>query len=358
MSVVASMLRYDFKRFVRDRFIFVMTLVSLLLYGIGGQYIPESIAPQWRIAAVGDTADRMQAAIEANLKARENQDSIPFEVVRFESEEEMRKAFLDEEQDFFVGIALDAGAKETIASGGKAKARIYVDENAPPAAQESARAVGAVLANSQAAVAGWDKPRPKMLGPKVEDVSFGHRTRTLLAFMVLMMEMIALASLVSKEISGGVVHAVLTTTVSLPRYFASKVLFGVLLAFSQAILLAGILGVLSVNPLVIGALLLCAAVTFTGFGIIAGTRGKHLMEVMMWSILFIAPCLIPSIASMLPGTAPLAVQVLPTYPVVQGLLSAGHEAPLVAPGIYIVWAGAWSALALVTSYFTLRRRVK
>jgi hypothetical protein len=81
------------------------------------------------------------------------------------------------------------------------------------------------------------------------------------------------------------------------------------------------------------------------------------MEVMLWGMMFIIPCMIPAIVSMLPGTPSLLVQLLPTYPLVNGVLTAGHKAPLVASWLYLAWSAGWAVLLCGISYVTLRRRV-
>jgi hypothetical protein len=64
---------------------------------------------------------------------------------------------------------------------------------------------------------------------------------------------------------------------------------------------AALTGGFDANPVIIGVHLLLGAVIFTTAGIIAGTRGKHLMEVMLWGMVFIIPFMLPAIVSMLPG---------------------------------------------------------
>jgi ABC-2 type transport system permease protein len=353
MSTVLTVLKYDFRRFLRDWLMVGFSVLMLIMYVAVVAFVPDDIAPEWQIAVTEDSA----LLVETVIGSSEMDEDADLVIKTFATEAEMRKAF-EEGEDYFLGIAMDKDAKEVVAKGGRPKARVYVDESAPPEVQKTARAIGSMIAIAAFYPSTGPREEPERIGPAVDETSFQVRMRALMAIMILIMEMLALASLLSREISSGVVHAILTTTVSLPRYFTAKMVFGVLLAFVQAAVLAAAVGALAPAPLIITAQLFLGAVMFTAMGVIAGTRGAHLMEVLMWAMLFMAPALVPAFAVMLPGTPPLIVQALPSYPLVHGVLSAGQAAPLYPAGVLLAWTAGWAAVSCGFAYAALRWRVK
>jgi hypothetical protein len=352
MSTVLTVLKYDFRRFLRDWLMVAFSGVMIVLYVAVALFVPTEIAPKWDIAVT----EAARAPIEALIK-KDIEQSAEVALVTYATEAEMRKAF-EEGAEHFVGIAFDEGAQAAVARGEKPRARVYVDESVPPDVQKTARAIGAMMAMAAFYPDTGPKEEPERLGPVIEATTFKQRTRALMAVMILIMEMLALASLLSREITSGVVHAILTTTVSLPRYFVAKLVFGTTLAFVQAGVLAAAVGAMAPDPVAVALLLLLGAVMFTAMGIIAGTRGRHLMEVIMWAMLFMLPCIVPAFAVMLPGTAPLIVQVLPSYPLIQGVLTAGQAEPLLSSWTYIGWSAAWTVALCGAAYAALRWRVK
>lgn len=354
MSTILTVLKYDFRRFLRDWLMLAFSVFMLVIYVAVVLFVPTDITPTWDIAVTETGSEPVMEFINRHLD-----EGGQLKVVRYATEDEMKKAF-EEGAEHFVGVALQSDAKAALARGDKPKARIYVDESSPPETQKTARAVGAMIASAAffPDMAAPEEGGEKTLGPKIEQTTFKERTRALFAIMILIMEMLALGSLLSREISSGVVHAILTTTVSLPRYFASKMTFGVVLAFVQAGTVAALTGALSPNPVVITLLLFLGSIMFTAMGVVAGTRGRHLMEVMMWGMLFMLPCLVPAFTVMLPGSPPLFVQVIPTFPLIEGVLTAGHAEPLLNPWVYVGWTAGWTAALTAVAYAALRRRVK
>ena len=260
----------------------------------------------------------------------------------------------------FAGFSFEADYRARVQRGEKPRVRIFVDETAGKTTQETARSVGELIALGAIAPpdASGQKRVEKVLGPEVPTRSFKDRLRALMALMILVMELLAVGSLLSREVGSGAVQSILATTVSLPKYWIAKLSFGALVALAQALLVVGATGGLSDNPLLVVAHLLLGALLVTGFGVIAGTRSKHLMEVILVGALFMLPCLAPAVFAMLPGAPPLIARALPTSALLEGLLSAGDRAPLTPHAVTLGVAAAWTAGVLVVSFIALKLRTR
>jgi|GEM_PF-2396189 len=382
MSAITAILHYDLKRFLRDKLMLAFSVLVLIMYVVIVQVSPDDIQPKWVFATTEEGAELVEDVLKRMVDEKAGDvDQPTIKVVRFKTEGDLVAAFkkqagIEDEKDnkkegekkddesddeYFVGFAFPADAKAKALRGEKPEVHLYVDESMPRENQELAELIGqqiALATLSQGLDIDETQKEDALLGKKPEMRSFKEQMRSMFALVILMMEMLAFASLLSKEIKSGTVHALLTTTVSLPTYFAGKMIFGVLLAFTQAYLVSIFTGALTPAPLLLTAYLLIGAVMFTGFGIIVGSRGHDLMEVLMFGMLFMLPGLIPVVTAILPGGDPLWVQVLPTYPLVQGMLTAAESNPDFAPGALLAWSLAWTAGLLLVGVVALRRRLK
>ncbi|MCP4500300.1 MAG: ABC transporter permease [Deltaproteobacteria bacterium] len=389
MSALLTIFSYDLKRFVRDRLMFVFSIAVLIMYVVLVWAVPDDIQPTWNFASTEEGADLIEKAL-AGLSDGKS----PMKVVRFQTEAELKEAFSPEKdddddeterkdkaaqkkelskevkaaaaelekkkEDLFVGFAFPKDTKEELMRGERVEVRFYVDESMPPENQELAEIVASEIALSAVGMAGMKKQSVDdlYLGPKKVERSFKDLIRSMMALLILVMEMLALASLLSREIGSGTVHAILTTTVSLPVYFSAKIAFGVFLAFGQAWCVTLATGALAPAPLMLTAFLFVGGVFVAACGIVVGVKGHDLMEVLTWGAMAMLPMLIPSFTAIMPGAAPMWVQAIPTYPLVMGLITAGDVEPVISSGVYLGWFSAWTLVSLGFALWALRRRLK
>lgn len=364
MNAFFVLLKTDLVRFFREKLLVVFSIIMLVLYSAVSFFVPEDIQPRWGFAV--DSAEGK--ALVDEMFARDKRATFPVIVL---SPEELEAAFKAEKSEvledkldrfdasLFAGFSFEPDYRAKVARGASPRVRIFVDETAGKTTQETARSVGELIALSAIAPPSGDDERvEKVLGPKVPERSFKDRLRALMALMILVMELLAVGSLLSREVGSGAVQSILATTVSLSKYWLAKISFGALVALAQALLVTAATGGLSDNPLLITLHLVLGALLVTGFGVIAGTRSKHLMEVMLIGALFMLPCLAPAVFAMLPGAPPLIARVLPTSALFEGLLSAGDTAPLTPHFVTLGIAAAWTAGVLVVSFIALKLRTR
>ena len=151
-------------------------------------------------------------------------------------------------------------------------------------------------------------------------VSLQQNMGPLLIFFILMVETFALAGLVASEIQSRTVTAVLITPVRMSEFLTAKSIFGTLLAFSQAVLLAILIGMLGTSTVALLITLLLGSLLVTGLGLVAGSSGKDFMGILFWSMLFMVPLMVPAIAALFPGTAAGWVAILPSFGLIEAIV--------------------------------------
>ena len=189
-------------------------------------------------------------------------------------------------------------------------------------------------------------------------VSLREQMRPLLAFMILMVETLALASLVASEVQAKTVVAVLATPATFVDFLAAKSIFGTALAFAEAGLLMAVIGGLSVNPPLILFALLLGAVLVTGLGMVAGSFGRDFLSVLFISMVFMLPLMIPAFGVLFPGSPALWVKALPSFGLVDaivGVTTNGEGWSEVAPSLLLL--AGWCVVLFGAGIVTLRRRV-
>lgn len=377
MSTITAMLQTDWTRFVRDRFLFIMSIVLLVLYGVFAQVLPDDIQPKWAFATTEAGAPILKEALKAidpgekfSLRIFEDEQALknafdptyepPDTSATEDSDEQAASEEQEPEGDLFVGLVFPPDMKGALQKGERPVVRVYVDESMPAENQQVAEAIGKLISLSTLGKlpGAGDKQEETALGPDIPQRTFKDQFRALFAMIVLMMELLAVASLLARELRGGTVRALLTTTVSVKSYFAAKVIFGALLAFAQGFIVALITGGLAHNPHIVVLYLMAGAIMFTSVGLVVGCKARDLIEIVTWGMGPIIIGMIPAITALLPGAAPLWVKVLPTYPIIEGLLSVGDPSPVTSPWLLVAWAFGWAAAGIGVAFFAVSRRLR
>jgi ABC-2 type transport system permease protein len=178
-------------------------------------------------------------------------------------------------------------------------------------------------------------------------------------FLVLMMELFAMASLIAKEIQDRTVTAVLVTPATVGDVLAAKGITGALSGLAQAVIVVAAIGALTPHTGLVLTLLLLGAVLISGTAMIVGATGRDFISTLFYGMAFMVPLLIPAFAALFPGTAAAWVRVLPSYPLVRGLVDVttygqGWSETLPELGALLLWCIALFALG----WTVLRRKVQ
>ncbi len=369
LSIIWSIVIKDFREYSRDKLWIFLTLLGLVFYVVVFWLLPSTVD---ETITVGIYQTGMDEVIEQY--AEEEEESLEF--VEFDSSKDLKAAVEGElETDEKIGIGIDF-PKDFLtktATGEKTTVRVYADAAIPEEIQnamssfvrEMAYAIrGAALGEgSPEEILPVEFPEEEtiILGEDRvgKQVPFREKIKPMLAFFVLMIESMALSSLISTEVQSKTVTALLVTPAKTSDVLTAKTVFGTFLAFSQAAILLLFINAYQTNALILLTMILLGAIMMTGIGLISGAAGKDFLGTLFYNIMFIFPLMIPAFATLFPGTASAWVQVLPTYGLVQAIIrSTSYAEGWVKVLPYIGMVIAWNVVIFGAGLVILKRRIE
>ena len=350
--IIGAIIRKDVRAFMRDRFFMYMTVAGLAAYIVLFWLLPSSVDETITLGVRQSGLDAEFAALGAG--------STGLEIVAFATTAELRSAVEDGTEGVVAGLDFPDEFRDLVAAAAGPEVELLLTADVPGEYREMMRGMVAEIAF---AIAGEAPPvaiTPVILGTDRagDQVSLQEQLRPLLAFFVLMVEMMALASLVAAEVQQRTVTAVLVTPARTRDFIAAKGIFGSGLAFLEAALLLLAIGAFSTGAPILVVVLLLGAMLVTGFGMVAGALGRDFVSVLFWSMAFLVPLMIPGMGALFPGSAAAWIKALPSYGLVEAILGVtayGDGWAEAAP--HLLALGAWSLLAFGAGSMILRRRV-
>ena len=353
---VAAIAAKDLVLFTRDRFYVAMTVLALVLYVLVFWLLPASVDETVRLGLHGGAdVGPLLGLVDASQQG--------LEVVGFDSSEALRRAVAGEaEDDVVAGVDLPDDFAGAVRTGEEVRVRLYLGADVPTELESTVAGLVRELAFVLS-----EQPPPVTISPQDlvvgtdragDQVSLREQMRPLLVFAALLVEMLALATLVASEIQTRTVTAVLATPADAGDFLAAKVVVGTLLAFGEAAFLIVATGALASNPPVILLAAFLGAVLVTGFGLLAGSTGRDFIGIVFWSMLLLIPMLVPALVTLLPGSAPTWVRILPTHGLVEAIVGVTtRDAGLGAVGGDLAALLGWCLVAFGVGVLVLRRRV-
>ena len=340
VTAVAAIISKDLRLFSRDRFYVLITVLGLVMFGGVFWVLPADVEER---IPIGLHLPGGQPLIEEGLEEAGEEG---LDLALFESSEQLETAVADGNA-LVAGLDFPDGFIEAAASGQPTTVRVLLGGEAP----EALRPALSASVNELVLTIAGDEP-PVTL-PELDEMVLGEdragdpvplreQMRPMLVFLVLLMEMFALASLVATEIAGRTATAVLVTPTRVSQLLAAKALLGTVLAFSQALVIAGVTGALGHAPGLVVVTLLLGSILVTGFGLLAGATGQDFIAIVFWSVLLFIPLAIPAFAVLFPGSPSTWVQALPSH----GLVEALVRVTIYGGG----WAEAWPHLAALAGW--------
>lgn len=360
-AIVAAILRKDLAAHTRDRFFVFVTALGIVAYVVVFWLLPNSVD---ETITVGVHQTGMDEVFEQAVATQ----GAGIKFVMFETSGALQAALgLNEreaEEQLAIGLDFPADFLQRVAAGEQTTVQVYVDAGVPPAIR---RAMSSLVREMAYALTGNALP---VAAPAQETVILGEdragdqvplreKMRPLAAFLILMVEVMALGTLVASEVHSRTVKAVLVTPTRTADFLMAKGLFGTALAFVEATLVMLLIGSFARQPLILLTALLLGAVLVTGCGLIAGASGQDFIGMVFYSMIFMIPLLIPAVAALFPGSASIWVQVLPSYGLVQAIVGvSSYDAgwPEVLP--YLGMLLAWCVALFGVGWYVLKRKVE
>jgi len=258
------------------------------------------------------------------------------------SEETLKEGVV--EGEYVAGVVLPADIMESFMSGQKPHISVYFASDAPSEIKESVEGIIRELAFLQAGQVLPIEVTEEILGPDMlgRQIPPRDRMRPLFAVLLLIVETMGLANLISQEVERGTIRAVLVTPMSVIDLFAAKGAVGVGLAFIQSVLFIAVVGGMNTQPLIILVALLLGAVLVTGIGFLIAALGKDMMSVMAWGIMIFILLSVPSFGVAFPGAVTDWIKAVPSYYLVDTI----HRAANFGSG----WGDIWSNLLILLGF--------
>lgn len=264
-----------------------------------------------------------------------------------------------------IGIVFPPDFIAEAARGNETTVTLITDASVPP---EIRQAIASLVREISYQISG--RPLPVTLPPEetiilgpdriADQASFRDRLRPLLAVMILVVETYALAALISIEVLQRTVTALMVTPMRMWHFLMAKTLVGTTLGFSQGIIILALVAAFTpANWSLLLVTMLMGALLFTAVAMLIGAAGKDFMDQLMYSVLFTVPLMIPALSVFFPGTAALWVRFLPSYPIIDLIVSATiYDATLGASLGSLGYALLWVMVLFGLGLFVLRRKVE
>lgn len=350
-QIIQTLVAKDLALYFKNRFIAFITLLGLVAYVALYFLLPDTLNETLDIAMF---APELPTAVTEQLQELS---AVGFDITFLDSKDGLETAVGD--GDYPVGLAFPADLLTQLAANQKPTIDIYFDSDVPPEFRDLyvllVDELGYALTGQTLTV----ETNEEILGPDLagQQIAFRNRLLPLIAVIVLIMETMGLASLISMEVQSGTLRAILVTPTRTEGLFLSKTITGVILAFVQAALVLAITGGLKQQPVLMLTAVFLGAVLVTGIAFLIATVARDMMSVIGWGMLALIILIIPTLSIMLPGLVSDWIKIIPSYYLVETVhqvINFGAGWGDVSANLLILAAFALAFLAL--GALALRRK--
>ncbi len=385
--IVGVILKKDAHAFTRDRLWMFLTAFALVAFVGIFWILPDKVDETITVGVYPPSlAESLTALSEAQTQDAEGdqagaagqpEEAVQgLEVVTFDSVEELSDIISGEKKaegkkgDVSVGLAFPEDFVAKVASGQRATVQVFVDASVPAEVRDAMSSAVREIAYFLAAAAGGRDPETALpvreqtvvLGEDRagDQVTLQQKMRPMLAFIVLMMESMALGSLITIEVQQRTVTALLVTPARLSDILASKSILGTTIAFGEAVIVLALTRSFSGSDWsVLLVAVLLGGIIATSVALISGSAGRDFMGTLFLGVAFLIPLAIPAFTALFPGTPAWWVQALPTYGVIEALVGAtAYGQSWTDLWNYVALAAVWCMALFGLGLFVLRRRVR
>ena len=355
IAIISAIIRKDTYLMFRDFLFLFMTILSIVFFVAMFWLLPKNVD---ETISLGISGTGLESALSALVGEQEEGLGVSW----YNADADLRTAV--SEKDVEIGLSFPEGFIQSIQSGEQVTVTIFTRPNLP---SEITQAMTSFVREISYAIAGYSLPvsgideNVVILGTDRagEQLSIRDKLKPLYAFILLIMEAIALGSLIASEIQKRTVTAVLATPAKLIDILAAKGVVGTLLAFSESTLVLLLIGGFGPAPGIVLLALFLGAIMVTGVAMIAGSAGKDLVATMLIGMIFLIPLTIPAFSVLIPGSAASWVRILPSYGLVQTVVGTNfYGYGWAEASRYLLTLAAWCVVFAAAGMLVLQRRVK
>ncbi|MBK5093530.1 MAG: ABC transporter permease [Actinobacteria bacterium] len=323
MNRVFSIVKKDLTQIFRNRFIAVISILVIVVFAIIYNLLPSKVDEVFRMgfhlkvdeeAAEEYHLDVGKEDIERRLSEAGGEEAEGgLELTWADSLEELTNMVENGKVRAGVSIAV---------SGQEPKVVLYVSSKTPSEITEAGEAIAAEIGY---ALIGYALPadfRATVIGPDMagQQIPMRDKLRVILLAFVFLLELYGLGNLLVEEVQRKTAEALLVTPVTLKDFVSAKAVTGILIAFSQGLLLALLLRAISVDTwLAIIVFLLLGAAMTVGLAFIMGAISTDFISMVMISLIPFIALMIPGIIVLYPGLNSPLIKAIPTYYLIEPL---------------------------------------
>ena len=313
--IISALIQKDLQIFFSNQFFALVTGLALVGYAAIYFLMPS---------AVDET---VEMAIYAPNLPQQFADSLTDDGVilkNMESKAALETAVTD--NDYAVGVVVPENLNQKLLAGEQGQIELFFSPDFPEELKEAYviffEEIGYILSGQALNI----QANEQVLGIDRAGNQIPQRDKMLPLFAVLILtvETLGLASLISTEIEAGTLRALLITPMRMEGLFLAKGIVGVGLAFFQSVLLMAVTGGLSQQPLLIIVALLLGSLLVTGLGFLLASVSTDIMSVMAWGVPVILLLSLPGFGLLLPGLTTDWVKAIPSYYLIDTVYQAAN----------------------------------
>jgi hypothetical protein len=362
MNRIIAIAKKDLAQIFRNRFVAVISLLTIFFFAIVYNLLPSNVNETFKLgfyleidAATAEQyglsggKDEIAARFE-EAGGEESQEGL--ELVWADTLEDLERIVEDEEVS--AGISLDL-------SGQEPDLVLYVSSKAPVEIIDASEAITAEIGY---ALIGYELPadfKATVIGPDMvgQQVPIRDRLRVMLLAFIFILELYGLGNLLMEEIQHKTAEALLVTPVTLQDFISAKAVTGIIMAFTQGLLLALLIQAISLDTwLAIIVLLFLGATMTVGLAFIIGAVSRDFMSMVMISFIPFVVLLIPSLVLLDPGLSSPIIKLIPTYWLLEplnGIMNYGMGlSDYLSSLLYLV---LFAVVFFILGYMILKRRL-
>lgn len=362
MSKIVSIVKKDLNQVFRNRFVAVISVIVIIAFAVVYYLLPSGVNESFKLGfhlEIDENAPRGFPLLEdregvsrkiSSSSSGEAEGGL--ELQWAESTDELKRMVEEEIVSAGVSLVITSSEPELV---------LYVSSKTPREITEASEAIAVEIgyaligyqppAEFQATVIGRD-----MAG---NQIPMRDKLRVMLLVFVFLLELYGLGNLLMEEIQRKTAEAVLVTPVTLADFISAKAVTGILIAFSQGLLLALLLQAISGSTwLAIIVLMVLGAAMTVGLAFIMGAVSKDFISMVMVSLIPFIALIIPGLVVLDPCFSSPLLKAIPTYYLVEpmnGVLNYGL--PLSDFTSSIIYLLLFTAGFFLIGFVILKRRL-
>lgn len=246
-------------------------------------------------------------------------------------------------------------------SENKPVVKFFVSSRTPEEIKEAGEIIGREIAYSLLGLTLPVEIEQKVIGVDMlgSQIPLRDKMRVLFIIVALLVEIYALANLLVEEVQRKTVSALLVTPVRLREFMSAKAIVGISLAFTEGMIIAMLMRVLTLsNLLPVAVLVFLGSILVTAIAFIIGSYSRDFISMSALGTVPLLVLMIPGIALVVPAAFSPFMNAIPTYHLASALDGVvNYEASLSQYSSQILYLVAFDVLFFTTGYMILKRKV-